>query len=110
VDKAYEAVVAGVVADDEGTIDKALLRVDAVKRSGDPSRVEVVEDHVPGAKLSWSVWKSTSASGELSHFSSMMRPRWPTSSGEETAPPRRRAGVVASMAWRSMRRFSTSTP
>ena len=57
VDKAYEAVVDGAVADDEGLIDKALLRVDAVKRSGDPSRVEVVDDDVPGAKLSLSSYK-----------------------------------------------------
>ena len=57
VDKAYEAVVEGTVARDEGLIDKALLRVDAVKRSGDPSRVEVVDDDVPGAKLSLSSYK-----------------------------------------------------
>ena len=43
---------------------------------------------------SQSVWKSTSVA---------------PSSGEEPAPPRHRAGV-ASMAWRSTRRFSTDAP
>ena len=38
-----------------------------------------------------------------SGFSAMMRPRW------LRRPPRHRAGV-ASMAWRSMRRFSTNAP
>ena len=42
------------------------------------------------------VWKSTSASGA-------------SSSGEEPVSPRHRAGV-ASMAWRSTRRFSANAP
>ena len=42
------------------------------------------------------VWKSTSALGH-------------PSSGEEPTSPRRRAGV-ASMAWRSTRRFRTNAP
>ena len=54
-------------------------------------------------KKSWVVYaavhKSTSESGAV------LAP----SSSEEPAPPRYRAGV-ASMAWRSMRRFSTNTP
>ena len=45
------------------------------------------------------VWKSTSASGHA------LAP----SSGEEPTSPRRRAGV-ASMAWRSTRRFRTNAP
>lgn len=57
VDKTYEAVVSGVVAADEGLIDWALLRIDAEHRSGDPSRVECVDDDVPGAKLSRSSYK-----------------------------------------------------
>ena len=44
------------------------------------------------------VWKSTSASGALIHFSAMTRPV----SGEEPASPRHRAGI-ASMAWRTTR-------
>jgi tRNA pseudouridine32 synthase/23S rRNA pseudouridine746 synthase len=57
VDKAYEAVVAGVVEADEGLIEWALLRIDVEHRSGDPSRVECVDDDVPGAKLSRSSYK-----------------------------------------------------
>ena len=54
------------------------------------------------------VWKSTSASGALSDFGddAAVLAR---SSGEEPASPRHRAGV-ASMAWRSTRRFSTNAP
>ena len=48
---------------------------------------------------SGAVWKSTSASGAL-----LAR-----SSGERPTPPRHRAGV-ASMAWRSTRRFRTNAP
>ena len=56
------------------------------------------------------VWKSTSASGvpdnsSLRHFLAMTRPSWL----EEPASPRHRAGV-ASMAWRTTRRFSTNAP
>ncbi len=53
----------------------------------------------------YAVWKSTSASGALSDGAAVLAP----SSGEEPAPPRHRAGV-ASMAWRSTRRFSTNAP
>ena len=48
-----------------------------------------------------SVWKSTSASGDAAVLA--------RSSGEEPASPRHRAGV-ASMAWRTTRRFSTNAP
>ena len=44
----------------------------------------------------------------LSHFSAMTRPSW-LSGGEEPASPRHRAGV-ASMAWRTTRRFRTNAP
>ena len=57
------------------------------------------------------VWKSTSASGApktksfLGDEAAVLAP----SSGEEPASPRHRAGV-ASMAWRTTRRFSTNAP
>ena len=59
----------------------------------------VTADHKYG---SFAVWESTSASGDDAAV--LIR-----SSGEELAPPRRRAGV-ASMAWRSTRRFSATAP
>ncbi len=48
------------------------------------------------------VWKSTSASGA---DAAVLAP----SSGEKRAPPRYRA-AIASIAWRSTRRFSTNAP
>ena len=57
-------------------------------------------------------WKSTSASGAQFFTKSFLGDDAAVlarSSGEEFTPPRRRAGV-ASMAWRSTRRFSTITP
>ena len=59
------------------------------------------------------VWKSTSASGARQFFTKSFLGEnaavLAASSGEEPASPRRRAGV-ASMAWRSTRRFSTNAP
>ena len=55
-----------------------------------------------GALVRYSpVWKSTSASGDAAGLI--------PSSSEEPTSPRHRAGV-ASMAWRSTRRFSTNAP
>ena len=67
----------------------------------------------PLAALSSPVWKSTSATGapdysSLSHLVAMVGVL-ARSSGDEPAPPRRRAGV-ASMAWRTTRLFSTNAP
>ena len=59
------------------------------------------------------VWKSTGVSGAPSHFSAMFLgddvAALAPSSGEEPTSPRHRAGV-ASMAWRSTRRFRTNAP
>ena len=52
------------------------------------------------------VWKSTNVSGALLGDDAAVLAR---SSGEEPASPRHRAGV-ASMAWRSTRRFRTNAP
>ena len=57
-----------------------------------------------------SVWKSTSVSGApkkpfLDDDAAVLAP----SSGDEPTSPRHRAGV-ASMAWRTTRRFSTNAP
>jgi len=61
-------------------------------------------------RATWrAVWKSTSVSGVLSHFSAYDAAVLARSSGEEPASPRHRAGV-ASMAWRTTRRFSTNAP
>ena len=58
------------------------------------------------ASPSFAVWRSTGASGALLGDDAAVLAR---SSGEEFTPPRRRAGV-ASMAWRTTRRFSTNAP
>ena len=58
------------------------------------------------------VWKSTSASGAQFFTKSFLGDDVAVlarSSGEEPASPRHRAGV-ASMAWRSTRRFRTNAP
>ena len=59
------------------------------------------------------VWKSTSASGARQFFTMSFlgddAAVLALSSGEEPAPSRYRAGV-ASMAWRTTRRFSTNAP
>ena len=87
MDKAYEAVVEGVVADDEGLIDKALLRVDAVK-NGRATRP---------ASRSWRTMTVAGANQPVSRVSSYKVLE------RETVRQRR-----VSMAWRSMRRFSTN--
>ena len=59
-----------------------------------------------------SVWKSISASGAQFFIKSFLGDDAAVpaqSSGGESAPPRYRAGV-ASMAWRTTRRFSTNAP
>ena len=65
---------------------------------------------IPGGsvlKMLAAVWKSTSVSGapDLGDDAAVLA----LSSGKEPASPRHRAGV-ASMAWRSTRRFSTNVP
>ena len=59
------------------------------------------------------VWKSTRVSGARQFFTKSPRGDGAAvlarSSGEEPASPRHRAGV-ASMAWRTTRRFSTNAP
>ena len=66
------------------------------------------------ATTSPAVWKSTSASGapdnsSLQSFLGDDAAVLARASGEEPASPRHRAGV-ASMAWRTTRRFSTNAP
>ena len=63
--------------------------------------------------MSFTVWKSTSVSGDRQFFTKSFlgddAAVLARSSGEEPALPRHRAGV-ASMAWRSSRRFSANAP
>ena len=83
------------------------------KKGGDDGPIDSLAKIPVPAYLWLSVWKSTSVSGARQFFTksflgddaAVLAP----SSGEEPASPRHRAGV-ASMAWRSTRRFSTNAP
>ena len=70
------------------------------------AKFNVSDDVLKGAENDitlLAVWKSTSVG--CTDGAAVLAP----SSGEDPAPPRHRAGV-ASMAWRSTRRFRTNTP
>ena len=76
------------------------------KKGGDEGPIDSLAKIPVPAYLWLSVWKSTSVSGAfLGDGAAVLAP----SSGEEPASPRHRAGV-ASMAWKSTRRFSTNAP
>ena len=76
------------------------------KKGGDEGPIDSLAKIPVPAYLWLSVWKSTSVSGAfLGDGAAVLAP----SSGEERRPPRHRAGV-ASMAWRTTRRFSTNAP
>lgn len=50
VEKRYEALTAGVISADSGDLAFPLVRVEAAKRQGMPSRMAIVEPDTPGAK------------------------------------------------------------
>ena len=71
------------------------------------------EEYLNDYEAYLAVWKSTSVSGARQFFTKSFlgddAADLSRSSGEEPASPRHRAGV-ASMAWRTTRRFSTNAP
>ena len=60
-----------------------------------------------GRAMSWPAWKSTSASGALSHFSAMTRPSWLSRAARNR---HRHAIEQASRRWRGGRRCDSARP
>ena len=84
----------------------ALEKAEAAEDVWNAAQRQLVRQGKMHGFMRMSVWKSTSASGALLGDGAAVLAR---SSGEEPASPRHRVGV-ASMAWRTTRRFSTSAP